>query len=76
MTVIKNKTSLYADMRSEVLDLATLKFPDWVEFSREELGEERWHLCADVVNDLDKDGLIETQSTFDAVRVRSMQQRG
>jgi len=76
MMVIKEMSVLYADMRLEVLHLATLKFPDWVEFSREELGEESWHLCANVVNDLDKDGLVETQSTFDIARVRSMQRRG
>ena len=64
-------TQLYANIKTEILDTAILKFPNWVEFSREELGEERWLLYADVTNDLCRDGLVETQSAFNVVRLRS-----
>lgn len=67
----KDNYRLYTDIRLEVLRMVALEFPDWVEFSRDTLGEQRWPLYARVGIDLSKAGLVETQSTFTTVRVRS-----
>jgi len=68
-----NNCQLYTEIQLEVLRMVELQFPDWVEFSRDALGEQRWLLYASVGIDLSKTGLVETQSTFTTMRVRSTQ---
>lgn len=68
-----NNRQLYTEIQLEVLRMVELQFPDWVEFSRDALGEQRWLLYASVGIDLSKTGLVETQSTFTTMRVRSTQ---
>jgi len=68
-----NNRQLYAEIQLEVLRMVELQFPDWVEFSRDALGEQRWLLYARVGIDLSKAGLVETQSAFTTMRVRSTQ---
>ena len=63
-------TNEYSDIKARILSEAHSEAPNWVEYRKEKLGDKLWPSYTTAAEALSKEGLLETGSTFDVVRVR------